>query len=108
MKLMEIQYRKVLWVDDLRNPPETLQCDIARTYYDAVRMLAETNYDEIYLDHDLADISDDHSEKTGYDVCLWLAERKQEGGHVPSVYHFLTANPIGRDRMKGVIARYLT
>lgn len=108
MKLMELQQHKILWVDDIRNPPPSLHCDIARTYDSAIKKLSEINYDEIYLDHDLADISPDHPEKTGYDVVLWLVQRKMDGFHVPSVYHFLTANPIGRERMKGTIERYLT
>ena len=108
MKIMELQQNKILWVDDIRDPPASLQVDIARTYDSAIKQLSQVNYDEIYLDHDLADISPDHPEKTGYDVVLWLVQRNMDGFPVPSVYHFLTANPIGRERMKGVIARYLT
>lgn len=99
---------KILWVDDIRNPPETLSVDLARTYFEATKLLAEVNYEEIYLDHDLGLLSwKDEREYTGYDVVLWLVERKMVGGHVPSIYHFLTANPIGRERMKGTIERYL-
>lgn len=105
---MTPQPPKILWVDDIRNPPENFQVDIVRTYVDAIKLLSEVNYDEIYLDHDLADISSDHPEKTGYDVVLWLVQRKFDGFHVPSVYHYLTANPIGRERMKGTVERYLT
>lgn len=106
--MTELQPRKILWVDDIRNPTEKLSVDIARTYIEAVKLLAEVNYDEIYLDHDLGDWQNLQGEKTGYSVVLWLVERKMTGGHVPSVYHFLTANPIGRERMKGTIERYLT
>ncbi len=106
MMLNEV-VKKILWVDDLRNPPAGLQCDIARTYYEAIDLLSKVDYDEIYLDHDLGDTGTGSQEKTGYSVCLWLAERKNEGGHVPDHYHILTANPVGRKNMEGVIRRYL-
>lgn len=102
----------ILWVDDIREPehylPEGIVVDIARTYIQAVKLLSEVNYDEIYLDHDLGDWQNLAGEKTGYDIVLWLVERKMDGQHVPSVYHYLTANPVGRERMKGTIERYLS
>jgi hypothetical protein len=99
---------KVLWVDDWRTPPDGFECDIARTYFEAVSLLEKTDYDTIYLDHDLGLYSwKDDREYSGYDLVLWLVERKQEGKVVPRTYEYLTANPIGRERMKGTIERYL-
>lgn len=100
---------KSLWVDDVRSPPKDLLInDIARTYDEAIAYLSTIDYDVIYLDHDLGDWAN-HSgrERTGYDICWWLAERKQAGFHVPTEYHFLTANPVGRENMKSVIENYL-
>jgi hypothetical protein len=40
---------------------------------------------------------------TGYDFCLWMAETGNWPEHKPTVH---SANPVGRDRMRGVIDRY--
>ena len=95
-----------LWVDDLRNPPND-EYVIVRTYDDAIARLSEEQFDEIYLDHDLADFKDG-KERTGYDVALWLAERRYNGGHTPQHYFLLTANSAGRKRLIALIERYLT
>lgn len=42
---------------------------------------------------------------TGYDLCLWMAEYGHWPTHRPLVH---SANPVGRDRMRGVIDRYFT
>lgn len=94
-----------LWVDDIRMPPDDTY-DIARTFGDAIVKLTATNYTDIYLDHDLADFTD-MRERTGYDVVMWLVERKYQGFEVPLRYHYLTANPVGRKNMKELVARYL-
>lgn len=97
---------KSLWIDDIRNPPDD-SYDIARTYDDAIRMLSTHQYEEVYFDHDLADFKDG-KERTGYDVAVWLAERKHADGlYIPQRYFLLTANPTGRQRIQGVIDRYL-
>lgn len=98
---------KILWVDDMRDPPQDLIVDIARTYNEAVGLMQMHDYDEVYLDHDLGDWMNTEGEKTGYSFVCWMVQRKQDGLHVPTKYHYLTANPIGRDRMKGTVERYL-
>lgn len=95
-----------LWIDDIRNPPDDT-FDIARSYGKAIAMLDAVNYDEVYLDHDLADFTDVR-ERTGYDVVMWLASRAHDGGYVPNKYFMLTANPVGRRNMSAVIERYLS
>lgn len=98
----------VLWVDDIRNPPQELEgCDVARTYHEALAFLEKTSYDTIYLDHDLASFEADGREKTGYDIVLYLVQRKTDGLSVPKQYHLLTANPVGFENMLAVINRYL-
>ena len=100
--------KQILWVDDFRDPPTNLCVDIARTYSQAIEMLSTTNYDEIYLDHDLGDFSGPNGrEMRGYDVVVWLMEHKEAGGWVPSVYHYLTSNPVGRANMKFIVDNYL-
>lgn len=97
---------KRLWVDDIRNPPSD-EYVIVRTYNDAIDRLLSDQFDEIYLDHDLADFKDGR-ERTGYDVVWWLCEHKQLGGYVPKYYFMLTANPVGRRNMMSLIERYLS
>lgn len=95
-----------LWVDDLRNPPDDTY-DIARTYVEAITLLLTHQYDEIFLDHDLGCFKDGR-EFTGYDVVMWIVQRRMDGFAVPVKYHMLTMNPIGRTNMLQAINRYLT
>lgn len=107
----ETPHKHIIWVDDERHPPKALEgkCDIARTYDEAISMLSKHMYTEIWLDHDLGDVGNTNGrrEMTGYDVLLWLIDAKQEGKHVPTNFHILTANASARPRMEGVINRYL-
>jgi hypothetical protein len=100
---------KMLWVDDWREPPKDLMpIDIARSYDEAIKYLETFDYDVIYLDHDLGDYSaEEGRERTGYDIVLWLVERKNAGHKVPTQYEFLTANPVGKRNMMETIDRYL-
>jgi hypothetical protein len=98
----------ILWVDDIRNPPRDLvDCDVARTYHEALALLRANAYNAIYLDHDLASFDGDGRERTGYDLVLQIVQMKLDGLPVPKTYHLLTANPVGRENMAAVIARYL-
>ena len=98
---------KHLWVDDIRNPPAGLDCDIARNYAQAVALLEANTYYAICIDHDLGDFDAAGNEKTGYDVLMYLAQRKMDRKTIPQHYELLTANPVGAERMQGVIYRYL-
>lgn len=97
----------ILWVDDIRNPPDDLICDIARTYQEAVDLLTQNNYNTIYLDHDLGDFTENGIEFTGYKLVLWIVQRKMDGHLVPTRYEFLTSNPVGRRNMQAVIHRWM-
>ena len=95
-----------LFVDDERNVPEGW--DVARSYNEAIDKLSSAHYDELSLDHDIASFDDSGKEKTGYDIALWLANRKvATGEYVPPKISCHSANPIGRARIEGVIQRYL-
>lgn len=98
---------KILWIDDIRIPSPDMECDIARTYDEAIRLLSIHNYHVLYLDHDLADFKEG-TERTGYNIVLWLVQRKRDGFHVPDSYRFLTANPVGLANMIFLITRYLS
>lgn len=98
---------RILFIDDIRTPPLDMNCDIARTYDIAIRLLTENDYDIVYLDHDLADFDSFGQERTGYSIVKWLVERLMEGYPVPKKYEFLTSNPVGKTNMIGLINRYL-
>lgn len=105
----ETPHKHILWVDDIRHPPAALEskCDIARTYDEAIQMLSKHMYTDIYLDHDIASYNKDGREQTGYDIVLFLVDRKMNNEYVPQNFHILSANPVGRKNMEGVINRYL-
>lgn len=97
-------FRK-LWVDDERPVPGE-EWTSARSFHEAILKLELLEFDEVSLDHDLACFYNG-KELTGYDVLMWLVERKVEGTHhVPVRVYVHSANPVGRDRMQAVIDRY--
>lgn len=101
---------KGLYVDDIRDKPSWCVGDwhVARNYEDAIDMLSTHEYDEVSLDHDIASFDpEDGREYTGYDIALWLAERKMDGRYVPPKVYCHSANPVGVKRILGVIERYL-
>lgn len=98
---------RTIWIDDMRNPPPDMVCDIARDYAQAVDLLARNIYDILYIDHDLASFDAEGREKTGYDVLMHIVQMKMDGRLVPREFHLLTANPVGAERMQGIIERYL-
>lgn len=95
-----------LFVDDLREEPAGW--DVARHYEVAIEKLSTFKYVEVSLDHDIASYRKDGREMTGYDIALWLANRKMNGGYVPPVITSHSANPVGRANTEGVIKRYLS
>lgn len=106
MILTELNQALKLYVDDIREP-KGRGWVIARSYDEAIHELSTKNYDVLSLDHDIASYRDDGREMTGYDIALWLAERKNDGGHVPSEIYIHSANPVGEKNIQSVINRYL-
>lgn len=98
-----------LWIDDERPSPadDDEWCwTRAYSFHEAVFKLELLNFDRVSFDHDLASFYG-HREMTGYDVALWLVQRKMDGLHVPTQYTVHSANPVGHERIQGVIDRYL-
>lgn len=98
-----------LWIDDIRDVPEDDDEFIwtcARSFHEAVTKLELIEFDMVSFDHDLGTTYGER-EMTGYDIALWLVQRKEDGFTVPSQYQVHSANPVGRDRINGVIVRYL-
>lgn len=97
-----------LWLDDVRPAPRGY--DWAKNYSQAVQMMSETLYDEVSLDHDLADwqyaaMRDSHGgehdytrgrqERTGYHVALWMVEHS----YYPRLIAVHSLNPVGSKAM---------
>ncbi len=99
-----INFKNKLWIDDVRPAPDDTW-DIARTYDEAINSLSKNKYDIVSFDHDLGDFKDGR-ERTGYDVLLWLTEKRLNNETVPKNLRIHSANPVGRQRMQGVIDRY--
>lgn len=82
-----------LWLDDERDPPEGYTW--VKTYDECIAHLATGKVKVLSLDHDLGTI------KTGYDVCVWMAEFG-----FPDTVYVHSANAVGRQNMISVIKRY--
>ena len=98
---------KCLWVDDERPIPSdcgTEWCS-ARSAYEALLKLELLQFEVISLDHDLASFVG-NKEITGYDILLWLVQRKLAGEYVPRCIKIHTANPVGALRMKETVEKY--
>jgi len=107
-----------LFLDDVRDPPSS-GWTVVRTAEEAKPMLLSGLVEEASLDHDLGECAECAAawpprgyrlvtstcrhKMTGYDLCLWMAEFGHWPKNKPTVH---SANPVGRQRMEGVIARY--
>ena len=83
-----------LWVDDLRPPPPGWVW--AKTSTEAIALLSRGRFAVMSLDHDLG------GDDTTRVVVLWLCEN----GGWPAEVRVHTANPVGREWLEGMIARY--
>ena len=93
-----------IWVDDLRPVPEGYEW--AKSVNQAIYLVekAEAGGEKVELldlDHDLGDYYSDGGD--AIKILDWLAER---GTFYPVRIH--TANPVGRENMERMIARYWT
>lgn len=95
-----------IFLDDVREAPAgwTLMHKIEEVQ----AALLAGPVEALSLDHDLGYQMDDPDDapkymKTGYDLCLWMAEQKR-WPLTPPVIHSM--NPVGRRNMQSVIDRY--
>lgn len=100
-----------LFVDDIRDIPDkykplNIEWTKVTNFNDAIEHLRKYQYDYVSLDHDLASFYNGR-EKTGYDICMFLATMKHFGEYVPSNILLHSANPVGVKNMQAVIDRYL-
>lgn len=96
--------QKKLYVDDIREAPDS-SWTVVRTVDAALIAIDSGEYDIVSLDHDLADHYE--NERTGYTILMHIVERKMEGLSYPKEVLVHSANPVGVERMLGVIERYL-
>jgi hypothetical protein len=102
-----------LWLDDIRPAPSGWTW--VKTIEDAWELLSNSNVQSMSLDHDLG-VCTPCSEKleqgenifcthirSGYDLCLMMAEHNRWSREKPTVH---SQNPVGAERMPGVIERY--
>jgi hypothetical protein len=115
-----------LWLDDVRDPLNhgAIGFVWVKTVDDAKAAILTGEVNRASLDHDLGACEgcmggrtvDDWLIETncmampncshfgtGYDLCLWMAETGHWPKERPTVH---SANPVGAERMRGVIARY--
>lgn len=99
-----------LWVDDERPLPKEYDDEgcwqSSRTPYEAMTKMELLEFTVLDIDHDMGCFLG-HKEITGYDVLLWLVDRKQQGLYVPPVIRIHTSNPCGWENMNSVVERYL-
>ena len=69
-------------------------------------MLETYQFESVSFDHDISSIYG-YREMTGYDIAMWLADRKDSGLFVPLKYAVHSMNPVGRMNIEAVIERYL-
>lgn len=93
-KTEDLPAAKKLWVDDLRPAPDGWLW--AKTSAQAVEFLATVAVDTVSLDHDLG------GDDTTRVIVLWLCEHDAW----PATVHVHTANPVGREWLTGMCARY--
>ena len=90
---------RVLLIDDIRNIPAD---QTARTYQDAIDALKQECWDNVLLDHDLADFDETGKERTGYNILCWLEQNTQ---YIPKNITLITMNSVGRERMIQVLIK---
>lgn len=92
-----------VWLDDTRPAPEGwLWC---QHVHEVVALLKAGRVRRLELDHDLGMMPDGRLEKSGYDLCLWMAEHGRWPTERPTVH---SMNPVGAEAMRFVIDRYFT
>ncbi|ORB77462.1 cyclic-phosphate processing receiver domain-containing protein [Mycobacterium timonense] len=87
-----------LWVDDLRQPPDDtwVWSKTSQNAIDTLMLAGLGEITEISLDHDLG------GDDTTRPVVLWMCEHNRW----PENVGIHTANPVGREWLAGMVARY--
>lgn len=91
-----------VWLDDVRPAPDGWLH--VKTPEEAIELLRSGEVEEISLDHDLG-LATPESERTGYDVLVWLEDAVATGAwaHPVPVIRVHSANPVAWQRMEQAI-----
>lgn len=92
-----------LFLDDVRDPPDGTWV-VCRTYQQAVDFVDKYGIPHrVSFDHDLG------GEKSGFDFAKYLVERDLDIHAMPMDFDYQvhSANPVGRDNIRGLLDRYL-
>ena len=87
---------KILWIDDVRRPPQGGNITWAANFDTAVSLLRQNYYDLIDFDHDLG------VGLSGYDIAKWLVENE----YPPTTFHVHSMNPVGRANIIQLLTHY--
>ena len=97
-----------LWVDDEQPLPRDCLDEgcwqRSTTPYEAMTKLELLQFEEVDIGH--VDCHIGNKDITGYDILLWLIEKKEHGDYVPPKIKILASNTDGWNRMKELIKRY--
>ncbi len=103
--------KRLLWVDDSRNPHEADRLSIspiappfevywAKSYDAAIEYLERLWPDGVCLDHDLG------GERTGYDIAKHIVDRCLDEGLPLPLYASQSDNPAGRENILCLLDNY--
>ena len=88
----------ILWVDDLREPPQGEYCWVKSVNAAIAAIKQKRYFDYIDLDHDAGDYAYDGGD---YIKLLdWLEEQQME-----FIFKLHTMNPVGRQNMRAIIQK---
>ena len=93
-----------LFLDDIRTPKNG-DWTIARSFAEAVSIVEKHGYPaHVSFDHDLGD-----NVPTGMDFAKWLVEQDLDNQNMPEDFDYTvhSANPPGRENIKGLMHGYL-
>lgn len=112
--------KKILWLDDYRNPNEWMDCVKVvcpimtkepcaivwvKSYDEFVNHIINQGLpDSIGFDHDLAD--DGLNEKTGYDAAKFLVDYCIENDAKLPEFGSQSANPVGRENILNLLNNF--
>ncbi|MCR5496024.1 MAG: hypothetical protein K6F15_10355 [Treponema sp.] len=94
--------KKLLWLDDLRNPEDYIKDDYditwVKNYDEFVNLINEQGLpDVICFDHDLGE------EKSGYDCAKFLIEYCQARNLDIPQYDIQSSNIVGKDNIRNLL-----
>lgn len=119
--------KKIIWLDDLRNPEDHLKSEVEYSVYwcksmkEFIDVFQKIKVDEVWFDHDLKpehytpkeywtdyaaseeyQFKQNHKE-TGYHCAIWMVKHCKENSIQLPIFYSQSANPVGRDRILSLL-----